>query len=150
MKTPTALAALIVASIGLMALPALAQDTGSSSAPPAAPPAPAAAAPGHGPAAGWRHHMRLRGPMAGAVANHPFAMLALACSDKGAGALEKLLDRSARRLAATAEQQQLFDAFRSKDNDTACAPLDKVADRAPSDSTWKGKAESLYLKKCGA
>jgi hypothetical protein len=58
--------------------------------------------------------MRLRGPMAGAVANHPFAMLALACSDKGAGALEKLLDRSARRLYLSAEQQQLFDAFRSK------------------------------------
>ncbi len=114
MKTPTAIAALIVASIGLAALPALAQDTGSSSTPPppASPSAAAPATPDHGP--GGRGHMRLRGPMAGDSASRPFAMLALACSDRGAGALEKMLDRSARRLDLSADQQKLFDAFRTK------------------------------------
>lgn len=118
MKTPTAIAALVVASISLSALPAFAQDAGSSSTPPppasTAPAAPSAAAPDHGPAAGPRGHMRVRGPMAGGVAGRPFAMLTLACSDKGAGALEKMLDRSARRLDLSADQQKLFDAFRAK------------------------------------
>jgi hypothetical protein len=148
MKTPTAIAALIVASIGLAALPALAQDTGSSSAPPAAPAAPSAAAPGHGPAAGWRHHMRLRGPMAGAVANHPFAMLALACSDKGAGALEKLLDRSARRLDLSTEQQQLFDAFRSKAL-TAETSFSDACKAARPDRTAGARPDLLARMKAG-
>jgi hypothetical protein len=114
MKTPTAIAALIVASISLAALPAFAQDAGSSSTPPppASPSAAAPATPDHGP--GGRGHMRLRGPMAGDSASRPFAMLALACSDRGAGALEKMLDRSARRLDLSADQQKLFDAFRTK------------------------------------
>jgi len=115
MKTPTAIAALVVASISLVALPALAQDTGSSSAPqpPAAPSTAAPATPNHGPGS-HGHMQRLRGPMAGGIANRPFAMLALACSDKGAGVLEKMLDRSARRLDLSADQKALFDAFRSK------------------------------------
>lgn len=50
---------------------------------------------------------------------------------------------------AKAQFNAAIDAFRSKDNETACQLLDKVADRAPADSTWKGKAESLFLKKCG-
>jgi hypothetical protein len=114
MKTPTAIAALVVASISLAALPAFAQDAGSSSTPPppASPSAAAPATPDHGP--GGRGHMRLRGPMAGDSASRPFAMLALACSDRGAGALEKMLDRSARRLDLSADQQKLFDAFRTK------------------------------------
>ena len=45
--------------------------------------------------------------------------------------------------------ERSIDAFRSKDDRTGCKLLDQVADRAPSDSIWKGKAEALYLKRCG-
>ena len=50
---------------------------------------------------------------------------------------------------AQAQFERAIDAFRSKDNDTGCNLLDRVADRAPADSVWKGKAENLFLKKCG-
>ncbi len=50
---------------------------------------------------------------------------------------------------AKAQFERAIDAFRSKDNDTGCSLLDRVADRAPADSSWKAKADSLYLKKCG-
>jgi outer membrane biosynthesis protein TonB len=50
---------------------------------------------------------------------------------------------------AQAQFERAIDAFRSKDNDTGCELLDRVADRAPADSPWKSKAETLYLKRCG-
>jgi hypothetical protein len=50
---------------------------------------------------------------------------------------------------AKARFERAIDAFRSKDNVTGCKLLEQVADRASSESTWRGKADSLYLKRCG-
>ncbi len=50
---------------------------------------------------------------------------------------------------AKARFERAIDAFRSKDNATGCKLLEQVADRASADSSWRGKADSLYLKRCG-
>jgi pSer/pThr/pTyr-binding forkhead associated (FHA) protein len=42
-----------------------------------------------------------------------------------------------------------IEALRTNDLEDGCALLDRVADRAPSSSPWRGKAEALYLKRCG-
>jgi hypothetical protein len=122
MKTPIAIAALVVASISLTALPALAQDAPTTPQAPAAatpqppaPPAPGANTPR--PPLPGQHAHRLRqpmGPMGGGMANRRFGLIALACSEKGPAVLERVLDRSAKRLALSADQQKLFDAFRTK------------------------------------
>lgn len=50
---------------------------------------------------------------------------------------------------ARARFERAIDAFRSKDNETGCKLLSQIADRAAADSSWRGKAESLYMKRCG-
>jgi len=50
---------------------------------------------------------------------------------------------------AKARFERAIDAFRSKDKATGCKLLEQVAERAPADSSWRGKADSLYLKRCG-
>ncbi len=45
--------------------------------------------------------------------------------------------------------ERAIDAFRSKDNDTGCKLLSQVANRAPTESAWRGKADTLFLKRCG-
>ena len=45
--------------------------------------------------------------------------------------------------------ERAIDAFRSKDNDTGCKLLSQVANRAPADSAWRGKADNLFMKRCG-
>jgi len=45
--------------------------------------------------------------------------------------------------------ERAIDAFRSKDSETGCKLLTQIADRAATDSSWRGKAESLYMKRCG-
>ncbi len=45
--------------------------------------------------------------------------------------------------------ERAIDAFRSKDTDTGCQLLEQVAERAPTDSAWRGKADTLFLKRCG-
>ena len=50
---------------------------------------------------------------------------------------------------AKARFERAIDAFRSKDKGTGCKLLEQVAERAPRDSSWRGKADSLYLKRCG-
>ena len=50
---------------------------------------------------------------------------------------------------AKARFERAIDAFRSKDKGTGCKLLEQVAERASRDSSWRGKADSLYLKRCG-
>lgn len=97
MKSSLTVAALLTAAISLgTVLPAAAQD-------------PAPTAMRH-----WQngpHRMLQAGPGNGLGAGR---LLMLACSDKGAEALEIALVRMSHRLDLTADQQQLFDAFRTK------------------------------------
>lgn len=46
--------------------------------------------------------------------------------------------------------ERAIDAFRSKDTDTGCQLLEQVADRAPAESAWRSKADTLFLKRCGS
>ena len=45
--------------------------------------------------------------------------------------------------------ERAIDAFRSKDTDTGCQLLEQVAERAPAESAWRSKADTLFLKRCG-
>ncbi len=125
MKSTIVTAALIAAMLGTGAvLPAIAQDAPTPPTPPAVTPAtpapPAATTPDQTPRpmhrfarngggqGGWN-----RGPGMNRM-NGGGRLLALACSDKGAAVLQRLLDRSATRLDLTADQQKLFDTFREK------------------------------------
>ncbi len=45
--------------------------------------------------------------------------------------------------------ERAIDAFRSKDTDTGCQLLEQVAERAPAESAWRTKADTLFLKRCG-
>src|SRR4051812_5897577 len=103
MKTPFAVAALVVATITISAVPALAQDAGAT--PPSAPTAQQDN--GHGPGKGM-------GPMGRGTRGGQFPMLALACSDKGPAVLDKMFDRTDKRLDLGADQQKLFEAFKAK------------------------------------
>jgi hypothetical protein len=103
MKTPFAVAALVVATITISAVPALAQDAGAT--PPSAPTAQQDN--GHGPGKGT-------GPTGRGMRGGQFPMLALACSDKGPAVLDKMFDRTDKRLDLGADQQKLFEAFKAK------------------------------------
>jgi len=122
LKSSIAIAALVVASIGL-AVPVIAQSApassdgaqiglslDSSSAPPDAPPPDVATAPDSAPGNGGAHHMHM---MAGRMMG-PGALLALACSPQGAETLDVALLRLSYRLDLTADQKPLFDTFREK------------------------------------
>jgi len=128
MKTPLAIAALVVATITVSAVPSFAQDAGTNAAPPAAPAATQDRGPGRG-----------MGPMGRGMRNGPFPMLALACSDKGPAALDKMFDRTDKRLDLSTDQQKLFEAFKAKaltaetDFSDACqaARPDRSAEKRP-------------------
>jgi hypothetical protein len=118
LKSSIAIAALVVASIGL-AVPVLAQSAPASSdgaqiglsLDSSAPPADASqAAPGTdtGPGTDGTRHM-----MAGREMG-PMGLLALACSPKGTEALDVALLRLSYKLNLTADQKPLFDTFREK------------------------------------
>jgi len=100
MKTPLAIAALVAATITVSAVPSFAQDAGAN--PPAA-----TATHDQGPG-------KAMAPMGRGMRNGPFPMMALACSDKGPAALDKMFDRTDKRLELSADQQKLFDAFKAK------------------------------------
>ncbi|HZY49223.1 MAG TPA: Spy/CpxP family protein refolding chaperone [Devosia sp.] len=98
MKSFAALALVTTLAFGL-ALPAVAQD--------AAPTA----------TRQWQNGPRHFAPDRGAMPNRgmaPGGLLMLACSDKGAEALEIGLVRMSYRLDLSADQQKLFDALRTK------------------------------------
>jgi pSer/pThr/pTyr-binding forkhead associated (FHA) protein len=46
--------------------------------------------------------------------------------------------------------ERAVQAFKARDKELGCSLLEQVADRAPAETVWKGKADSLFLKKeCG-
>ena len=103
LKTPLAIAALVAATMTVSAVPSFAQDAGANPPPPAAPAATHDQGPGKG-----------MGPNGRGMRNGPFPMLALACSDKGPAALDKMFDRTDQRLNLSTDQQKLFEAFKAK------------------------------------
>ena len=111
MKSTLALAALVAASMGLSALPAAAQTTAPA---PSAPPAAAeAAVPAPVAARGKDHGRGDMRPLRGRGEMGPGSILDLACSDKGAEALELALVRLDHKFDLSADQQKLFDTFRT-------------------------------------
>lgn len=125
MKPFAALALATTLGLGL-ALPAVAQD--------AAPTA----------ARQWQHGPRHLAPDRGAMPNRgmgPGGFLMLACSDKGAEALEIALVRMDHRLDLSADQQKLFETFRTKALSTATSFADTCkADRPTADTNAKPDA----------
>lgn len=124
MKSTIVIAALVATALGVTAVvPASAQDA-------PAPAKPAATAPDQTPSP--MHRMWRKGGGPGGMMNRMQGgsrLLALACSDRGAAVLGRLLDRTATRLDLTADQQKLFDAFRAKAvaSETGFAAACKVA-----------------------
>lgn len=147
MKTSLAIVALVATTIGLgTALPAFAQ------AAPAAPPA--ASAPDdqnapHGMRQGGMGQHRKAGPDGGmGRGTGPGGMLMLACSDKGAEALEIALVRMAHRLDLTADQQKLFDTFRAKALTTETSFADTCKANRPA-ATADARPDALTRLKAG-
>lgn len=132
MKSFATLALATTLGLGL-ALPALAQD--------AAPTA----------AHQWQNGPRHFAPDRGSMPNRgmgPGGLLMLACSDKGAEALEIGLVRMDHRLDLSADQQKLFDAFRTKALSTATSFADTCkADRPTADAG--AKPDALARLKAG-
>ena len=95
MKHSIALAALVVTSFGLTALPTVAQEAGTPVAQPVSREV---------------HRTIIRD---GDGPGHGAGILGLVCSDRGAEALEIAFVRWSHRLELTAEQQTLFDTFKT-------------------------------------
>jgi hypothetical protein len=134
MKSAIALAALVATSLSVAAiLPVAAQDA------PAAPPAPPAASTAPAPdTAQPSHHMRPMHHRSMQRNNNMRrgGLLAAACSAKGPVILQRLLDRSAKRLDLTTDQQKLFDSFRT----TALSAETTFSDSCKADMPQKGAA----------
>ncbi len=132
MKSFAALALATTLGLGL-ALPAVAQDA-----------APTAARP-------WQNGPRHFAPDRGTMPDRgmgPGGLFMLACSDKGAEALEIGLVRMSYRLDLTADQQKLFDAFRTKalSTQTSFADTCKASRPAKADDA---KPDALARMKAG-
>ena len=116
MKSTLVIAALVVTALGASAFsPAIAQDTPAApSTAPSQPTPPTATAPDTTPRP--MHRFARKGGGMGGMnrMDRGGRLLTLACSDKGAVVLERILDRTAKRLDLTATQQSLFDTFRTK------------------------------------
>jgi hypothetical protein len=137
-KSSIAIAALLVASIGV----ATVGSGFAQSAPGSAPESPQNAAPAtpsapdlnpdHGaPGAAGLFDIRAMGPHR---AMGPGALLMLACSPKGAEALDVTLLRLSYRLDLTADQKPLFDTFREKALTTETSFADTCKANAPASS----------------
>ena len=111
MKQATALAALVVTTLGLMALPVAAQDQAM----------PVAKRGDH------QVHRMFRGMGPGRGAG----VLGLVCSDRGAEALEIAFGRWSHRLDLTAEQKELFDALKARALTTQTSFADQCAAALP-------------------
>lgn len=97
MKSSIALAALVVTTMGLGAIaPAMAQD----------------ATPAGTTEVRFMRHMHDMQPMGG-MRGPQHGLLGLVCSTEGSSVLETMLDDTAARLKLTADQQKLFDTFRT-------------------------------------
>jgi hypothetical protein len=92
------------------------------------------------------------GPMGGRGMRGPgmrgAGLLALACSDKGAGALDKMFDRTDKRLELSADQQKLFDAFKTKAL-TAETTFADACQAAKPDRSAEQKPDLLTRMKSG-
>lgn len=149
MKSSLAIVALLATTIGLgTVLPALAQST------PTPPAAPSATVPAdhngtHGLRKGGmgQRHMTAPGKGMGRGMG-PAGLLMLACSDKGAEALETGLVRMAHRLDLTTDQQQLFDTFRTRALTTETSFADTCKASRP-DKTADAKPDALARLKAG-
>lgn len=136
MKSSIAIAALVVASIATAA-PSFAQsapDNTPDAAQPAAPAAPPTRGPeldpdAVGPDGPALFAARAMGPHR---AMGPGALLMLACSPRGAEALDVALLRLSYRLDLTAEQKPLFDAFHQKALATQASFADSCKSAAPA------------------
>ena len=116
MKSTIVIAALVVSALGVSTIvPTFAQDA-------PAPPAPPAVAPATPPATTTpdtttpkpMHRFARKGGGMGGMNRGGDRLIALACSNKGAEVLQRVLDRTGKRLNLTADQQKLFDTFREK------------------------------------
>ena len=116
MKSTIVIAALVVSALGVSTIvPTFAQDA-------PAPPAPPAVAPATPPATTTpdtttpkpMHRFARKGGGMGGMNRGGDRLIALACSNKGAEVLQRVLDRTGKRLNLTADQQKLFDTFRDK------------------------------------
>jgi hypothetical protein len=132
MKSFATLALATTLGLGL-ALPALAQG--------------AAPAPARQMQNGPRHFAPDRGAMPDRGMG-PGGMLVLACSDKGSEALEIALVRMSHRLDLTADQQKLFDTFRSKALTTETSFIDTCKASRPSAETG-ARPDALARMKAG-
>ena len=122
MKHSVAIAALVVATFGLTALPVAAQDT--------------TAVAKRSDREIHRTIIRDGGPGRGA------GILSLVCSDRGAEALEIAFVRWSHRLELTVEQQTLFDALRTKALTTQTSFADECQAALP-DRTANAKPDLL-------
>ncbi len=113
MKSTIVIAALVVSALGVSSVPTLAQDASSQPAPPAVAPATPPAATTPDPTSKPMHRFARRGGGMGGQMNGG-RLMALACSNKGADVLQRVLDRTAQRLNLTTDQQKLYDTFREK------------------------------------
>ena len=127
------LVAIVATTIGLgAALPALAQETTSSSQPPAAT-APAPSGDQATPARPGRDQFRLTLRNEKTM-RHGGDLMMLACSPSGAEQLEIALVRLSYRLQLTDTQKPLFEAFRSKALTTATSFADACKSATPDQS----------------
>jgi hypothetical protein len=161
MKTSTAIAALVTALVGFgTVLPAVAQDASSSSAPPvasaaqdtAATPAPGQHKRGMGLRAdgkGMGKGMgKGKGMGPGMGMDRPGGrLLALACSPRGAQALDTYFTRIQHRLELTVDQQKLFDTFRTKALTAQTSFADSCKSAMPDKTA--GKPDMLAQLKAG-
>ena len=115
MKSTIVIAALVVGALGVSSVvPTLAQDAPNPPAPPAVAPAAPPAATTPDATSKPTHRFMRRGGGMGGMNRGGDRLIALACSNKGAEVLQRVLDRTAQRLDLTADQQKLFDTFREK------------------------------------
>ena len=149
MKTSLVIVAFVATTIGLgAALPAFAQAT------PTPPAAPSTTAPTdqntpHGMRKGGMGQHRLAGQGRGmARGMGPGGLLMLACSDKGPEALEIALVRMSHRLDLTADQQPLFDTFRTKALTTETGFADSCKTSRPN-RTADARPDALTRLKAG-
>ena len=147
MKSSIAIVALVVTSIGLgAALPAVAQDATAT---------PVAAQSDKGPGPGM--HRMLRGDgmgrpggmmRPGGMGGGAGGLIALACSDKGAEALDVALLHLSYRLQLTDAQKPLFDTFRTKALTTETSFADTCKASRP-DTTADARPDMLARLKAG-
>lgn len=143
MKSTIVIAALVASALGVSSVvPTLAQDAPNPPTPPAVAPStpapPAATTPDTTPKP--MHRFARKGGGMGGM-DRGDRLVALACSDKGAEMLQRVLDRTAQRLDLTTDQQKLYDTFREKALTTETSFADQCQAARPDRS--KGRPDLI-------